>query len=167
MLQHIRDSNPASKWLGEKFQANLTLANGHLAILRFDLSSAGKPSCQFDTDKVMKHYGDAILVDPETDFGEYLNVASTIADVLNQKMAEVGQDVMGHVRSAHEIVAALSVDNKTDAYLDAIFLAKRLMTYGTSADVTWGVWLQNVIEYAKTGIGDDSLEFGENDLDLF
>lgn len=137
MLDHLRDTNPAPIWMGERFQTTLTFANGQMIIVRFDLSTTGKPEALFDAEKVIKHFGDAILADEEKEYGEYLSVAATIADVLNQKMTQVGKEVMGHVAAAHKIISSLGMRDITNAYLDAVFLANQLLVYSPASDTIW------------------------------
>ena len=149
MLYQLRTTNPASKWLREKFWTTLMLANGHQITLWFDLASCGKEGYKWDADKVITRLDPTFLVDKETEFGEYLSLASTVADVLNQRMDIISKDVMGHARESLRILEAISAENKTVAYLKTVALASRLVAYGSIANTIWGDWIAKVAEFTK------------------
>lgn len=153
--------------MGEKFQTTLTCSNGQTMIVRFDLSTTGKPEGLFDTEKVIKHFRDAILADEEKEYGEFLSIAATIADVLNEKMSQVGSEVMAHVAAANRIISYLGMRNMTNAYLGAVQLAQDLQVYSPASDQVWAIWLREVVTYAEGEIGGNSVGFGENVFDPF
>lgn len=167
MLSHLRDTNPALIWLEERFKTTLSLANGQTIIVRFDISTTGKPTSFFDAEKVIKHFGDAILADEEKEYGEYLSVASTIADVLNQKMSQVGAEIAAHVALAHEVITSIGNRDMTNACLVALHLTNALKEYSPTSDTIWAIWLREVVTYTQGEIDGDSLGFGENTLGLF
>lgn len=155
----LRQSNPAQTWLHERHQTELRLADGKLIVLRFDLESTGQTGYRFDTEKVVNEFGDSILACPETDFGEYLNVASTIADVLNERMDMVARRVFGQVRLSLSLLDALDDDAFGPARLIWEGLVDSLGVYdNTQVFKVWGQWIENVRRYIDTADPPGGLE---------
>lgn len=152
MIQYLTNTNPAGKWLQGKFQTSLRLVNGQLIVLRFDVASCGTQGFKWTADKVIAKFDPTTLVDKETDYGEYLSMASTIADVLNQKMQLVANDVLEQVRMSLDVLGALSLGDRLSAYVLAVRLTNRLLIYSPESDRIWSAWIENVIDYAKPEI---------------
>lgn len=153
MLQQLRDSNPAKKWLYERFQTSLRLASGQHIVVRFDLGSCGPRGFRFDAEEIVKRYDSGILVDKEADYGEYLNVAATIAATLNERIQLEVDTVLGHIRMSFDILDALSCKNYSAANLLVADMALRLLSYNPRANDVWGDWLQAVLNIAKPPYG--------------
>lgn len=162
MLQQLRDSNPAKTWLYERFQTSLRLANGQYIVVRFDLGSCGPKGFRFDAEEIVKRYNSGILVDKEANFGEYLNVAATIAATLNEKIQLEADIVLGHIKTSFDILDALSCKDYVVANLLGGEMALRLISYNPRAADVWGSWLQAVLDVTKSsgnkpGSGADTL----------
>lgn len=141
MLQNLEDTNPALMWLDCKYRVDLRLTNGQLIVVRFDRHT---PRNFFNAEKIIKHYGNAIVANKETDYGEYLSVASTIADVLNQKMQIVMREVESHAGMSYLILDTLASKDKKQARQCAILLTELLLGYDPEASSVWGNWLKSV-----------------------
>lgn len=151
MRDFLRKTNPAEIWLGEKFQTELRLANGKLIVLRFDLQSASDNGYRFDTEKVVEQFGDSILACQETNYGEYLNVAATIADVLNTRMTILAQRVLGHSRMSLFLLDALDLSAWSTARQILCRLAESLDDLDhPRAEQIWGKWVQQVVQYVDS-----------------
>lgn len=163
MLQQLRDSNPAKTWLYERFQTSLRLATGQHIVVRFDLGSCGPKGFRFDADEIVKRYDPGILVDKEADFGEYLNVAATIAATLNEKIQLEVDTVLAHIRTSFDVLDALSCKDRASANLLMTDLALSLLPYNPRAKEIWMDWLDKASHYADTisgsepGFGVDTL----------
>lgn len=155
MLQQLRNTNPAKVWLHERFQTSLRLASGQYILVRFDLGSCGPQGFRFDADEIVKRYDPGVLADKEADFGEYLSVAATIADTLNQKIQLEADSALGHIRLSFDILDALSCKDYITANLMTGCLAESLLYYNPRAKDVWGDWLQIVLDIAKPS-GDKS-----------
>jgi hypothetical protein len=118
-------------------------------MVRFDLGSCGPKGFKFDADEIIRRYDPGILVDKETDFGEYLNVAATIAATLNERIQLEADSVLGHLKLSFDILDALSSQNNTATNLLVGELALRLLSYNPRAKDVWGDWLQTVLDIAK------------------
>lgn len=159
MVHFLEDTNPAPVWLQEKFKTVLQLANGHIVVVKFNVTSCDSEGYNFDTEAVLSHFGNAILADKETAYGDYLSIASTIAHVLNTRMVEIAEEVISHVDLSLKILARISSQNYAEAYLLTVKLSKRLLAFGDHADNIWASWLWKVVQTLKSEGG---MEFGVN-----
>jgi hypothetical protein len=148
MLPLLRETNPAKIWLREKFQTSLSLVNEQHIVIRFDLASCGSLGFIFDTDKVMKFYGDVVLADKgiPMSYEEHTSICSAIADTLNDKMQLVANDVLGHIRMSFDVLDALSGNDDVIAYQTLGQLATDLMTYNPQATKLWSPWCNKVCD---------------------
>jgi len=146
----LRETNPAEKWLGERFQIQMNAANGGVILVRFDLKSSGDKGFRFNAEKVMEHFGHMILADPATDYGEHLNVASTIACMLNEQIDTQAVMVLGHARRSLSLLDALDAGRWDIARRLAQALVCDLGHFETHADRIWGIWLCLVADYLNS-----------------
>lgn len=149
MNKLLRQTNPARLWLREKFQTDLQLASGHHIVVRFDLPSTGVTGYRFDAEAVISLCGEHILADIDKDYGEYLNVASTIADVLNQKVDAEAKRVLGEVRMSLSLLDALDAEDWMGAALILEGLTDSLICHGEHANRIWGSWVNLAVEYVN------------------
>ena len=152
MDQYLRDANPARIWLREQFQTSLRLVSGRLIVVRFDLASCGRKGI-WDADKIMTYFDPTFLVDKEDDFGEYLAIASTVAHVLNEKMALEAEEILSHLKMSFLILDALQAEDYEEAYLLSGKLAVRLLPYDPRASNIWSDWIEKVFVHIKSASG--------------
>lgn len=149
MMDYLTDTNPGMVWLRQRFAVDLPTASGEHIVVRFDLKSCGDKGYRFDTDKVCAHFEHLILADPTTQLGEYLSVAATIADVLNQKMDATKDEILEQIRTSYLILGALSDHNMSAAYLLTNRLGYSLLQYEPLASDIWTDWIGMVYEIIK------------------
>lgn len=147
MKNILRETNPAEKWLEQRFQIEQQFADGHLLVLRFDLKSTGLTGYRFTALDVAERFGQHILADPVTDYGEHLNIAAIIAGVLNEKMDRVALEVFEHIRMSLLLLDALDAQDAAAARLIGVALGERLVAFGAQADHIWGDWLLQISGY--------------------
>lgn len=148
-MDYLIDTNPGMVWLRQRFSVHLPTAGGDHIVVRFDLKSCGDNGYRFDTDKVHAHFEHLILADPFISFREYLSVAATIADVLNQRMDNTKEEVLEQVRMSYLILGALASHNMSAAYLLTNRLGYSLLTYDPLASEVWSDWVGMVYEAIK------------------
>ena len=144
MKNILRETNPAEKWLGERFRIDMQMADGYHIVLRFDLPSTGLTGYRFDAEEVVKRFGEHILADKETNYGEHLNVASTIAEVLNERMDAVALAVFEQCCMSLSLLDALDAQDYVLARLIGLRLGESLVVFGEQADNLWGDWLLQI-----------------------
>ena len=149
MMDYLADTNPSLVWLRQRFAIHLPTASGEHIVVRFDLKSCGDEGFKFDTDKVCAHFEHMILADPTTQLGEYLSVAATIADVLNQMMDRVKEEVLWQFRMSYLILDALASHNMSATYLLTNRLGYSLLAYDPLASQVWSDWVGMVYETIK------------------
>ena len=149
-MEQLRATNPAETWLAQQFKVQMNAANGGVILVRFDLKSAGLSGYRFDDYSVIEHFGHLILVDKDKDYGEYLNIAGTIAGVLNEQIEEQARIVLQQARESLLILDALDIGDAEIARYLGIKLGESLYYYGTFADRIWGKWLESVADHLKT-----------------
>ena len=157
MIQTLRDTNPAGIWLREKFQISLRLVNGRLIVLRFDLASCGTTDgLIWDADKVTKHYGSFILADDLLVTEKHLSIASTIAEVLNEKMELEAEEILRQIKMSFTILDALEADDYVTACDLTTKLIDRLKPYDPRAYNIWRQWVGNVFHVVRTAISPEN-----------
>jgi hypothetical protein len=160
MIQYLQHANPARIWLREQFQTSLRLVSGRLIVIRFDLASCGREGI-WDADKIMTYFDPTFLVDKEDDYGEYLSIASTVADVLNQRMELEAAEILAQIKISFSILDALRCQFYRTAYAETAHLAQRLLPYDPRASQIWSSWIDTVFEHIKSdnepGYGLDTL----------
>jgi len=157
MIQILRETNPAKIWLREKFQISLRLVNGRLIVIRFDLASCGTTDgLIWDADKVWKHCGDSILADDPLITEKHLSIASTIADVLNEKMEVEAAEILGQIKMSFLILDALETQDYGTACLLINQLIERLKPYDPRAYEMWRRWIGNVFHIVRTAISPEN-----------
>lgn len=147
MLQKLIDTNPGHAWMQEKFKFELEMASGKTIRVSFDMNCH---SYLFDAEKVIDQFGDGILADIEKDYGEYLSIASTIANVLNTRMEDIALEICSHRKAANLILAALSTKDYQDALEGVTLLCNSLKLYNPRAIEVWGTWLLGLIKYIES-----------------
>ncbi len=139
MLQNLKDTNPYRVWLDERFQTNLDLVNGKQIVVRFEVNS--RPYI-FDAETVIKEFGDGMLAD--------IKIASTIAEVLNQKMDIVIDEVARQCMWARAVTNALSAKDYRDAAIFLEELIVSLLIFEPRATVVWAEWIDKVYRFIDT-----------------
>lgn len=159
MLEFLQDTNPATIWLRERFSTSLRLVGGKLIVVRFYLYECAPDGFKWDADKVITHCTPEFLVDIEDNFGEYLSLASTVADVLNERMQLQTDVILAQVKMSFAILDALSADDYKDAHMLTGELGKSLLLYDPRASDVWSGWFELVFQtidsHNKPGFGPD------------
>jgi len=147
MRKLLRETNPAEKWLEERFKVQINAANGGVIQVRFDLKSSGDKGFRFNEERVIEHFGHMILADKETDYGEYLNVASIIAGMLNEQIDAQAEAALKHARISLLLLDALDAGRPDLARGLMLDLLAELDYFGTHADKVWAVWTNLVVDH--------------------
>lgn len=150
-LEFLKQTNPAYRWIKERFQIHLGgLKNGNAIIIFFDLESCGSYGYRFNEDIIEEKFSHCI--DP----AEYENIALR----LNEKMVNLAQDVFSQIKTAQDILDALSAKRYYIANLLIIKLTDHLLRYEEQATPIWGDWVMAVADLAEYGgMGEDELGF--------
>jgi len=147
MLQKLIDTNPAHAWMREKFKFELEMASGKTIRISFDMNCY---DYYFDAEKVIDQFGDGILADIEEDYGEYLSIASTIANVLNRKMESIAADVSTHYQASGMILESLLAEDYDQALVGVELLCNSLKLYNPRAIEIWGAWIMELMKYVES-----------------
>ena len=147
MLQNLTDTNPRKRWLGESFKVKLDLIGGRSIVINFDMHTDAD---MFDTERVIKEFGDSILADIEKEYGEFLSVASTIATVLNNKMQIIADEVVRHYSTSDRILQALEHEDYYNAAQLLDELVVSLIIFEPQASAIWTEWVYKVYTFIDT-----------------
>lgn len=138
MIQTLRETNPASIWLREKFQVSLRLLTGRLIVLRFDLASCGTTDgLIWDADKVAEHFG----------LGD---TASVVADTLNEKMEIEAAEILRQIKMSFLVLDALEAYDLLTASKELSDLCGKLESYKPRALDIWGPWISKILHVIRS-----------------
>ena len=146
MISHLKETNPAKRWLREQFQTSLPLANGQLIVTRFDVVSRG----YFDADKVEKAYGKIILGDRVIEDNQLKAIYESIADVLNEQMDLAVAHVMAQTKMSFYVLDALEAKDWGKAQAGLKVLIEALGIDNDHADRIWGDWVNDAVQCIHT-----------------
>lgn len=150
MLNQIKDSDPSLLWIRSNFSVSFVMSNGQEMKLDFSINPAPR---MYDAATIIADMPEAILVDIDKDFGEYLSVASTVANMINDKMKVVIKEVVEHCRCAFKIRCALRDDKLDKASLLVDWLIDQLQLHEPLAGDVWAQWLADVLDYIEVRVG--------------
>lgn len=146
MLQNLKDTNPCDIWLAEKFAGTLDLVNGRSIVIKFNID---KNINIFNTEKVIKEFGDGILADIENEYGEFLSVAATMATTLNDKISIITNEVIWQSETSCAILRALEREDYYHAAQSLEELVTSLLIFESKAEPIWTRWVDNVCQFIK------------------
>jgi hypothetical protein len=147
-MEHLEQTIPAARWINEgRFRISVEMTNGRLIVVRFDASSCGNQRFIWNAEKVVEHFWDCILVDLVSAYGEYLNVASYIANLLNERVEQVRFMLHEHVRISYRILDALRATDTVLAYQLLVRLAHDLDGFEPEAEQIWGEWVRSAYDH--------------------
>ncbi len=142
MRDFLRQTNPAEKWLAERFQTELRLVNGRLIVVRFDLPSSGQEGFRFDKISVFDQFQDLILGDrKDMLMRECSPICDSIAACLNQQIDNVAQRALRHALTSLSVLDALDLNMPAQAGERLSNLEAELEEF-PNAEKLWGLWLQ-------------------------
>ena len=142
MREFLRQTNPAEKWLAERFQTELRLVNGRLIVVRFDLPSSGQEGFRFNQEQVSTQFHDLIMYDRENMLGgDYAAICDSVAAYLNQQIDIVAQRALKHALLSLSVLDALDLNMPAQAGERLSNLGMELVEFPNSEKL-WGPWLQ-------------------------
>ena len=150
MLNKLKSSAPTLLWMRSNFTIVSRLSNGEEVELSFTLNPT-PPT--YDAAKVIECIPQAILADIDEDFGEYLSIASTVANTINDKIKIVVKEVVEHCRCANKIINTLHNDELDKASLLVDCLIDLLIPYDPLAGDLWAQWLADTLDYIESRVG--------------
>ena len=150
MLNQITQTLPSLSWMKSNFSVVFIASNGEEIKVSFPLNPAPR---MYDAALVIEKMPQAILADIDEDFGEYLSVASTVANMINDKMKVLIKEVVEHNRCASKVIAALNENKLNKASLLVDRMIDDLQQYEPTAGDVWAEWLALTLDYIESRVG--------------
>lgn len=140
----VLSSCPTQAWTDNKFKVTLTLANGHILVVSFDLDSLR--TFRMTAQLAQERFLDALS-------GCSLKTTQYIADCFNEQFMLVAQDQLAISRTALSILEGIGADALSAQDINEMTdrLAVLLTPYEPAAShAGWSRFIENCFDYADT-----------------
>ena len=145
MLKHLEESNPSQIWRDREHEISIPLTGFGMTISFY----VDKKWQDWDAEKVIRWYGNCILVDPTTNFGEYLSEASKIANKINRVTKRVRNDVLYVCTFAGAIFRSIDRNDEEAARQFLSDLIDILKCRYKETNLIWREWIDKMWDFLK------------------